>query len=207
MNKAINTKYGEVIRVLQRFDSVDGWVDVGRNGVYNIRQCVDDHASGSQPATRFNVRVRLNPYWQGKYDWLFMELDFSAEELRANKIRPDWDCAVTVLCNQGKRQANLLAVDDKRQLALYEYAMPAGTTSLIILPADSECCRPRVSYAALPRYWFDLIRDQHNHDVPVRMALCGQSQNGKTYTFPETGYAMSWHENVSDMLDRQSDWF
>ena len=37
MNKAINTKYGEVIRVLQRFDSVDGWVDVGRNGVYNIR--------------------------------------------------------------------------------------------------------------------------------------------------------------------------
>ena len=201
-----------MIRVLQRFDSVDGWADVTGDGRYNGRRWINDAVQHG--ATHFTVRIRLNSKYQDKYDRLFMLLDFSADELTAPRIRPDWDRAVYIESNQAKRPALLLAVDDRRQLALYEYAMPAGTTALAVLPADADKQQQSVSYAALPRYWFDLIRDQFSYleyDGSIRMALCGQSQNGRTYSFPETGYVMSSHLNElygkQDRLDRQSDWF
>ena len=107
--------------------------------------------------------------------------------------RQEFTIANTLWMNQADRPCRLLAIDWAGCRNLYEYDMPAGTTGLAIVNWDGIHSRQKISYSSLPRFWFDKIRDTIAHPsygISGSWEIVGESQNGKTYSFPETGYTM-----------------
>ena len=64
--------------------------------------------------------------------------------------------SLEVYINQGRRPAFVLAVLD--DMALIEYEMPRGTTTLRLIPTDGNLIASKnLSYNAVPRRWLKAI--------------------------------------------------
>ena len=114
-------------------------------------------------------------------------------EQHAITSRQEFTIADTLRMNQANRPCRLLAIDRAGCRNLYEYDMPAGTTSLAIVNWDGTHSRQKISYSSLTRFWFDQIRITIAHPsygIGGSWEIVGESQNGKKYSFPETGYKM-----------------
>ena len=199
------TKYGEIVDVNEIFCPSLGWRDSTVSGTLpNILKNAKDAGCTSE-----NIKIKKQFHPDNSHSEVG-HMDFTIAELEDGgmwRIRRNWDRLSKIESNQARRDANLIAIDRKRQLALYEYIMPAGSTALVAISPDPEKYPKSVNYRTMPKYWFDLIREQ-NTDTEPNDIICGQSQKwGCYYQFPTTGYKLEQLEYADNDDDRACFWF